>query len=158
MNKKVLIGIIIAVVVVLLVIGMYFAFGNKEKVADKLDLKTISENITRDGFAEMSTMDIDKEVLSSYFQVDTANVEEVYGKVPMMNVHASLYVLLKATSGKAEDVKADIEEFGNSFEQQWSRYLPEQYDLVKARKIGVKGDVVYLIIAENSDELVKLIK
>lgn len=158
MDKKVIIGIIIAVVVVLLVVGMYFVFGNKEKTSENLDLKTISDNITKAEFEEMSTMDVDKDTLSSYFQVDTANVEEVYGKVPMMNVQASMYVLVKATDGKAETVKASIEEFGKGYEQQWSRYLPEQYDLVKARKIGVKGDVVYLIIAENSDELVKLIK
>ena len=30
MDKKVIIGIIITVVVVLLVVGMYFVFGNKE--------------------------------------------------------------------------------------------------------------------------------
>lgn len=158
MNKKVLIGIVIAVVVLLLVIGMYFAFGNKGNASGNLDLKAVSENITRKEFEEMSTMDVDKETLSSYFQVDTANVDKVYGKVPMMNVHASLYLLVQAKDGKVDSVKEDLEDFGKSYEQEWSRYLPEQYDLVKDRKIGTKGNVVYLVIAEDADELVKLIK
>ena len=158
MNKKVLIGIVIAVVVLLLVVGMYFAFGNKGNASGTLDLKAVSENITRKEFEEMSTMDVDKETLSSYFQVDTANVDKVYGKVPMMNVHASLYLLVQAKDGKVDSVKEDLEDFGKSYEQEWSRYLPEQYDLVKDRKIGTKGNVVYLVIAEDADELVKLIK
>ena len=158
MNKKVLVGVIIAIVVVVLLIGGYFMFSNKEKSAKNLDLATISNNITSSGFSEMSTMDIDKDTLSTYFQVDTANVVEVYGKMPMMNVHASMYVLVKTTEGKAEDVKQNLETFGQSYEEQWSRYLPAQHELVQNRKIGIVGDYVYLIIAENADELVKLIK
>lgn len=158
MNKKVLVGVIIAIVVVVLLIGGYFIFSNKEKTAKNLDLSTISNNITSSGFSEMSTLDIDKDTLSTYFQVDTANVVEVYGKMPMMNVQASMYVLVKATEGKVEDVKQNLETFGQSYEEQWSRYLPAQHELVQNRKIGIVGDYVYLIIAENADELVKLIK
>ena len=158
MNKKVLVGVIIAIVVVALLIGGYFIFSNKENTAKNLDLSTISNNITSSGFSEMSTMDIDKDTLSTYFQVDTANVVKVYGKMPMMNVHASMYVLVKAREGKAEDVKQNLETFGQSYEEEWSSYLPEQHELVQNRKIGIVGDYVYLIIAENADELVKLIK
>lgn len=158
MNKKVFVGIVIAVVVVALVIGGYFAFANKNKASKNIELATISDNITNAGFSEMAAMEIDKDTLSSYFQVDTANVEEVYGKMPMMNVHASMYVLVKAREGKAEDVKQNLETFGQSYEEEWSSYLPEQHELVQNRKIGIVGDYVYLIIAENADELVKLIK
>ena len=158
MNKNVLVGVIIAIIVVILVIGGYFIFSNKSETSKNLDLAAISDNITNTRFSEMAMMEVDKDTLSSYYQVDVANVEEVYGKVPMMNVQASMYVLIKAVDGKAEDVKQNLETFGQSYEEQWSTYLPAQHELVQNRKIGTIGNYVYLVIAENVDELVQLIK
>lgn len=156
MNKKVLITIISIIALVIIAVGAYFLVKGNQKVT--LDLATISKNITEKGFSEMATTDVDKELLSTYFQVDTANVEEVYGKIPMMNVQASLYVLIKAVDGKAETVKQNIETFAQNYEEQWSRYLPAQHELVQNRKLGTNGDYVYLVIAENAEELVNLIK
>lgn len=157
MNKKLLIGIIVAVVVVVLGVVAYFIFSPKDD-SKTLDLSVVSTEITNAGFAEMSTMDVDTEILSSYFQVDNANVVSVYGKVPMMNVHASLYVLIEAVDGQAETVKQQLDTFATNYEQQWERYLPEQYELVQNRKVGITGNYVYMIIAQNADELVNLVK
>lgn len=157
MNKKLLGGIIIAVVVVALIVVAYFVFGTKDN-AKTLDLAKISTEITNAGFSEMASMEVDTEILSSYFQVDGSNVVAVYGKIPMMNVHASLYVLVEAAEGQAEVVKQQLETFGTSYEQQWARYLPEQYELVQNRKIGTIGNYVYMVISENADKLLDLIK
>lgn len=156
MDKKILIGVIIAIVVVVLGVGAYFAFAPKG--AKTLDLATISENITNARFSEMATGDIDKDILQSVFQVNTENVEEVYGKMAMMNVHASRYLLIKAVDGKAEEVKQELEAYGVSYEEQWAMYLPSQHELVQNRKIGTIGNYVYLVIAEDAEELVNLIK
>lgn len=156
MDKKILIGIIVATIVVLGV-TVFFMFSPKDD-AKTLDLPAISTQITNTGFAEMATMDVDAEILSSYFQVDTANVVSVYGKVPMMNVHASLYVLIEAKEGQAETVKQQLDTFATNYEQQWERYLPEQYELVQNRKVGITGNYVYMIVAQNADELVNLVK
>lgn len=156
MDKKVLITVIAVVVLVAIAVGAYFMFKGAKTVT--LDLATISENITNAGFSKMATMNIDKDVLSTSFDVNTENVEEVYGKMPMMNVHASMYILIKAKAGTVETVKQDIEAYGERYEQQWAMYLPNQHELVQNRKIGVMGDYVYMVIAENADELVSLIK
>ena len=159
MNKKVLIAVIVVIVVIALVVGGIFLFtGKKGGNSSNLDLATISTKVTETGFAEMSMQEVDMDTLSGYYQVDTANVAEVYGKMPMMNIKSSMYVLIKATEGKVEEVKQDIEKFGERYEEQWATYLPDQYDLVVNRKIGTIGDYVYLVIAENADEIVKLIK
>ena len=78
--------------------------------------------------------------------------------MPMMNVQASLFAVIKAADGKADEVKQKLEEYGNSYQAQWEKYLPEQLELVKNRIIATTGDYVYIIIAENATELEKLIK
>lgn len=156
MNKKVLITIIVLVVLVAVATGGYFIVKGAKPVT--LDLATISNNIMEAGFSKMPVADVDNEVLTSYMQVDTANVEEVYGKMPMMNVQASMYILIKAKDGTVETVKQNVEAFGQRYEDQWAMYLPAQHELVQNRKIGVIGNYVYMIIAENADEMVSLIK
>lgn len=157
MNKKVLITIIVLVVLLVAVaVGGYFIVKGAKPVT--LDLATISNSIMEAGFSQMATADVDNEVLSSYMQIDTANVEEVYGKMPMMNVQASMYILIKAKDGTVETVKQNVEAFGQRYEEQWAMYLPAQHELVQNRKIGVIGNYVYMVIAENADEIVSLIK
>ena len=70
----------------------------------------------------------------------------------------SMYLIVKAKDEKLEDVKQKVEAYGISYEEQWARYLPEQYELVQNRKIGTIGNYVYMIVAENAEDLVTLIK
>lgn len=160
MNKKLVIGIIVAVAIIALIVGGYFIFTPKTKnEANKtLDLPAISTSIKETGFKEMSMMDIDSTVLASVFQINEDEVEEFVGKMPMMNVQASMYLIVKAKEEKLEDVKQKVEAYGISYEEQWARYLPAQYELVQNRKIGTIGNYVYMIVAENAEDLVTLIK
>ena len=157
MNKNVLIAIIAVVVVAVVGVAAFMLLGNKEE-AKSLDLAAANQTLsTTTPFNEMAAMDITTEELSAVCGIDTANVEKVYGKMPMMNVHASMYLLIEAKEGKAETVKAELDKYVEQYEQQWSTYLPEQYEYVKNRKEGVLGNTVYLIIAENSEALEKSI-
>ena len=162
-NKLPLIIGVVAMVIAIIVALVVVLGGNKddkkEEGAVTLNLEEVSAKITENSaFAEMASEPVSKDLLEMFFQVNPENVENVVGKVPMMNVHASLYVIVEAKDGKVEDVKADLDEFCTQYEQQWERYLPEQYDLVKARKTGVKGNYAYVIIAENAGELEGMIK
>ncbi len=159
MNKKVMIGIIIAIIVVALGVGAYFIFVPKTNNTNvTLDLQTVSANITNAGFSETMMMELDTAILSSVYKIDEANVAEVVGKMPMINVQASMYLIIKAADGKVDEVKAKVEEYGQSYEQQWATYLPAQHELVQNRKVGKIGNYVYMVIAENAEDLVKLIK
>lgn len=159
MSKKAIWAIAIVVVIAVITICVYlFGFAGKGGNA-KVNITTVGESIAnKEPYSEMAMMDIDKQILTSLYQIDEAMVEEVNGKMPMMNVHATMYVLIKAKDGKVDEVKAKVEEYGKSYEEQWSTYLPDQHELVKNRKVGVKGNVVYMIVSENASEIEKLIK
>ena len=102
--------------------------------------------------------DVSKEVLRDNFKINDELVEEVVGKIPLINVHSSTYIVAKITTGNAEYVKGKFDEYGRKYEEQWRKYLPEEYELVKKRKIGIKGDYVYFIVSDSADEIVEMIK
>lgn len=155
MNKNVLIAVIAVVVVA--VVGAYMFLGNDEE-AKSLNLDTANQILSSTTpFSEMMTMDITSEELGSVCGINTDNVEKVYGKMPMMNVHSSMYLLIQAKEGTVETVKAEVDKYVAQYEEQWSTYLPEQYEYVKNRKEGVLGNTIYLIIAENAEALEKSI-
>lgn len=152
--KKNVLSVILAIVIILVVgIVAYFLLnGNQEEKS--LDLNATSQTLSNLApFNELSTMDITIDLLSSVYGINTQNVENVIGKMPMMNVQASMYLLIQAKEGTVETVKSELDQYATKYEEQWSTYLPEQYELVKNRKSGVVGNTVYLIIAENAETL-----
>lgn len=163
-KKKVLI-IISAIVFVAIIAAVIIVVATKENDgAGKGDSKVInidevSNQITEgSSFKEMATMDVTMDLIDTYFGINKENVVYAVGKIPSMNVHASMYIIIEAKDGKAEDVKAELNTYAENYEQMWSTYLPEQYELVKNRRLGSTGNYVYLIIAENAAELEDLIK
>lgn len=156
MNKKLIIAIVAVVAVLAIGLAIFFGAMNKPK---ELNLEELNTTFAEsDSFKEMMTAELNLELLDTLMNINTENVEQFIGKFPMMNVHASMYMIIKAKEGTVETVKTEVETYATSYEQQWERYLPEQYELVKNRKLGVYGDYVYLIISENAEELEKLIK
>ncbi len=150
--KKNVISVIVAILIVVVVgVGAYFILNKSEK---SIDINLASQTLSNSApFNELSTVDITKDLLSSLYGINIENVENVLGKMPMMNVQASMYVLIQAKEGTVETVKSELDKYATQYEEQWSTYLPEQYDLVKNRKTGVVGNVVYMIIAENAETL-----
>lgn len=161
MKKKLplIIGIVAIVIALIIAVVVLVISKNVKEETKEINLEEVSNKITENSyFKEMATEEVSIEILGSYFQVDTANVEKVVGKVPLMNVHSSLYVIIQAKEGKANEVKEDLNEFLTGYEELWSRYLPEQYEYVQNRKFDVIGDYVYLIIAEDSGKLENIVK
>lgn len=158
MKKKILIILVVILIVVVLGAGIYFILNNRSE-NKSLDVELAGQTLANNTpFNEMATMDITIEELNTIYGINTENVEQVVGKMPMMNVQASMYLVIKAAEGAVDSVKTKVEQYGTSYEAQWATYLPEQYELVKQRKIGVKGNYVYLIISENAADLEALIK
>ena len=158
MNKKVMYAVIAVVVLIAVIVGAIVIFSNNNSKVE-LDLATLNGEIKqKGGYDQMSTMTIDKTTATSLYEIEEAQIAEIIGEMPMMNVHASMYVVIKATEGNVETVKAKLDTYAQNYEQQWERYLPEQYDLVKNRKMGVVGDYVYMIVGQNAEEVETLIK
>lgn len=146
---------IIAIIIVLVIGGICLLKGNKSKTLDLQQLNT--ELSAKTPFNEMATMDITAEELSMLMEINKDDVVSAIGKVPMMNVHASMYLVIEAKEGSVDAVKAKVEEYAQAQEEHWKTYLPAQYELVEQRKFGVTGNYVYLVIAETAAELEKLI-
>ena len=154
MKKNILISIIVILVIAILILGAYFIFSNKKEEEKTLDIDAIGQTFSNTNpFNEMSTIDITIEQLDSVYGINTENVEKVVGKMPMMNVQASMYILIQAKDGTVETVREELNKYAQQYEEQWSMYLPEQYELVQNRRMGIVGNTVYMIIAENAETL-----
>lgn len=153
MKKKILIILVVILIVVVLGAGIYFILNNRSE-NKSLDVELAGQTLANNTpFNEMATMDITTEELNTIYGINTENVEQVVGKMPMMNVQASMYVLIQAKDGTVDTVRAELDEYAKQYEEQWSMYLPEQYELVQNRKVGTIGNTVYMIISENAETL-----
>ena len=133
--------------------GIYFILNNRSE-NKSLDVELAGQTLANNTpFNEMATMDITIEELNTIYGINTENVEQVVGKMPMMNVQASMYVLIQAKDGTVDTVREELDEYAKQYEEQWSMYLPEQYELVQNRKVGTIGNTVYMIISENAETL-----
>ena len=151
MKKKILIAIIVILVIALIAVGAYFIFFNEEKT---LDVDTANQTLASSApFNELASMDVTVEELGTIMGINTENVEKVAGKIPMMNVQASMYLLVQAKDGAVDTVKSELDNYLAQYEEQWSTYLPAQYALVQNRKVGTVANTIYVIIAENADTL-----
>ena len=151
MKKKLLIAIVVILVIALIAVGAYFIFFNKEKT---LDVDVANQTLANSTpFNELASMDVTTEELGTIMGINTENVEKAAGKIPMMNVQASMYLLVQAKDGAVETVESELDNYLAQYEEQWSTYLPAQYALVKNRKVGTVGNTIYVIIAENADAL-----
>lgn len=86
------------------------------------------------------------------------NLEEYLIKTPMMIVSSRGYYIVKPKQGKEDEVKKEIDEYFKKQEQQWSTYLPDQYELVKNRKEGKIGSYLVYIVSEDNDKVWNEIK
>lgn len=153
MKKKILIILVVILIVVILGVGIYFILNNRSE-NKSLDVELAGQTLANNTpFNEMATMDITIEELNTIYGINTENVEQVVGKMPMMNVQASMYILIQAKDGTVDTVRAELDEYAKQYEEQWSMYLPEQYELVQNRKVGTIGNTVYMIISENAETL-----
>ena len=151
MKKKILIAIIVILVIALIAVGAYFIFFNEEKT---LDVDTANQTLASSApFNKLASMDVTVEELGTIMGINTENVEKIAGKIPMMNVQASMYLLVQAKDGAVDTVKSELDNYLAQYEEQWSTYLPAQYALVQNRKVGTVGNTIYVIIAENADTL-----
>ena len=126
MNKKIITTIIIVVVIILAIVGLIFFIKNNTSV--ELNLEELNTSISEiSPFNEMPTMDVDSEILSSSYEISQDEYEEAIGKMPMMNIQASMYLVIKAKDGAVDSVKQKVEKYAQTQENIWSTYLPEQY-------------------------------
>ena len=161
MKKKNII-LIISLVVVLAIVAFIYIYIDVNKEDTNVinisisELEKKIENTDEFDFDKMQN--IDAETASATFLIDSSKIKAIIGKSPIVNTKAFMYVIIKAENEDLQEIKMALESHGTEYEKVWSTYLPDQYELVKNRKIGIKGNYVYMIISENPDKIVDLIK
>lgn len=133
--------------------------NESKKISVSISLEELNKKIEKSGKYDISKMQvIDKGYAISTFLIDEDKIQDIIGKSPIINTKSSMYVVIKTDENNLQEVKMSLESYAVEYENQWSTYLPDQYELVKSREIGIKGNYVYMIISENPEEIVNMIK
>ncbi len=157
-NKKFLIIIlltIICVVIAATTICIYIYIDNNKN----LDLLKINTEISSLSMYQTPNLeDINIDNVSDIFKIDKSYIKDVVGKIPIINIDSSMYVIIKTDKENIKYVEQKLEEYATDLENEWEDYLESKYDLVISRKIGVKSNYVYLVISNDNKQVIDLIK
>lgn len=161
-KTNIILGIVIAIFIICAVTILVTAIINnteKETVPVNVDFTALSSNIE-----EITNMDNTKmqqisiEELQSEFNISPEWIKQVIGVKPYVNVSSSMYVIVEVTDGNTNNVINAFKEYGNKYDEMWKDYLAEEYEIVKNRQIGSKGNYVYFIVSDYSKDIIDLIK
>ncbi len=149
---------ILSILIFLVVIFVYKNNNKKENKEINISLQELSKKIQETNEFDYKKMqDIDKDFATSTFLIDVNKIQDIIGKSPIINTKPSMYVIIKTQKENLQDVRLALESYSKEYETEWSTYLPDQYELVKNRKIGIIGNYVYMVISENPDKIIKLL-
>ena len=164
MKKRNIILIIISIVLVIIIgiaLVVFLNYNNSTSNKDEnisISLDELDKKIEQSNEFEFSKMNaiIDDEA-SAKFLIDKSKIKNIIGREPIVHTKSGMYVIIETDSDNIQDVKLALESYGSEYEEQWKTYLPDQYELVKNREIGVKGDYVYMIVSESPEKILELI-
>lgn len=155
-KKKLILAYIIIIVLILIfgAISIFLFLKDNEKSLSNIDMSLLNENLANESnFRSERTSDVTLENIEEIFNIKKDIVKEVIGKVPLFNISSGMYVIIHANDEKVDEVFQKIIEYGNLYENEWSTYMEDQYELVKNRKIGKEGEYVYMIVSENAEDM-----
>ena len=95
------------------------------------------------------------EYYADVYGVNPADFEQVLVYGSMMNVKSNEIILIKAkdASGAAK-AKEILNQRLAALDEQWKRYLPDQYELVKAGTVNANGLYLALVVADGAKSAV----
>lgn len=165
MKKRNIILIIISILLVIIIgiaLVIFLNYNNSTSNKDEnisISLDELDKKIEQSNEFEFSKMNpITDDEASAKFLIDKSKIKNIIGREPIVHTKSCMYVIIETDSDNIQDVKLALESYGSEYEEQWKTYLPDQYELVKNREIGVKGNYVYMIVSENPEKILELIK
>lgn len=161
-KTNVILAIVISVFIISAIAILVIAIGNnkeEEKVPVNIDFTALSSEIKDStSFDRTKLQEITIEELETEFGIQKDWIKQVIGEKPYVNVTASMYVIIEVTEGNVENVVNALKTYGDSYDEMWKDYLTEEYELVKNRQIGSKGNYVYFVVCDYPQNIVDLIK
>lgn len=165
MKKRNIILIIISILLVIIIgiaLVVFLNYNNSTSNKDEnisISLDELDKKIEQTNEFEFLKMNaITDDEASAKFLIDKSKIKNIIGREPIVHTKSGMYVVIQTDSDNIQDVKLALESYGREYEEQWKTYLPDQYELVKNREIGVKGDYVYMIVSESPEKILELIK
>ena len=165
MKKRNIILIIISIVLVIIIgiaVVIFLNYNNSISNKDEnisISLDELDKKIEQTNEFEFLKMNaITDDEASAKFLIDKSKIKNIIGREPIVHTKSGMYVVIQTDLDNIQDVKLALESYGSEYEEQWKTYLPDQYELVKNRKIGVKGNYVYMIVSESPEKILELIK
>lgn len=137
-----------------MVLSLLTACGKKEE-AKEVDIPALWTSM-EESLELPALMELDDDTLQSVYGIDPADLDSYVARMPMMMVHATEFFLAKVKDDKMNTVKAALENRQAALDEQWSWYLPEQYELVKNYQLIVNGNYVLFCVCEDTETVVKL--
>lgn len=165
MKKRNIILIIISIVLVIIIgIALVIFLNYNNSISNKdenisISLDELDKKIEQTNEFEFLKMNaITDDEASAKFLIDKSKIKNIIGREPIVHTKSGMYVVIQTDLDNIQDVKLALESYGSEYEEQWKTYLPDQYELVKNREIGVKGSYVYMIVSESPEKILELIK
>ncbi len=100
----------------------------------------------------------DTEVLKTVYRMDMSSVSEFVALTPLMNIQASMVILVKPLEGEKDNVKNMMNDALVNYQKQWDAYLPDQAVLVENKVITEIGDTLVYIISPNNDAVLDAVR
>lgn len=164
MNKKKRSLITVIIIVAIIAIGalVYFLMNTensflvgepKLKLEDFVEFK---DDVYTSYFSGIEMMDIHPSVLEDIYMIDSRVYISYVGKIPKGNKDSSMYIVFKAIKGKEAELKQKLDDYLKIHINRWGN-LPEQKQLAENAQLGIKGDMVYLVIGKDAKKIIGLL-
>lgn len=165
MKKRNIILIIISILLVIIIgiaLVIFLNYNNSTSNKDEnisISLDELDKKIEQSNEFEFSKMNpITDDEASAKFLIDKSKIKRIIGREPIVHTKSGMYVVIETDSDNIQDVKLALESYGREYDEEWKSYLIDQYELVKNREIGIRGNYVYMIVSENPEKVIDLIK
>ncbi|MGL5767080.1 MAG: DUF4358 domain-containing protein [Sarcina sp.] len=139
----------------ILVGGTFIACGEEKKKDPAIEQQVninINETLSSflDAFEIRMPGDATDQDLKEVYKINIDNIEEYAMKQCMMTPGVDVIGIFKAKSGKAEEVKTDVQKIIET--KRTSAYLPGEMDALENSQVIVNGDYVGIFLIEGQED------
>lgn len=137
-------------IIIFISILLVVPFLIKDKKVDIDEIKKVFEEYAKEDIVT----EIDSSTIYNNYNINTNSLEGYisYGPITYMNVQ-ELTVFKEDDKDKRIEIKNEINEYINKKILTFQGYGEAQVELLKSSVVEIKGDYVFCIILDNSDEV-----
>ena len=137
-------------IIIFISILLVIPFLIKDKKVDIDEIKKVFEEYAKEDIV----VEIDSSTIYNNYNINTNSLEGYisYGPITYMNVQ-ELTVFKEEDKDKRIEIKNEINEYINKKILTFGGYGEAQVELLKNSVVEIKGDYVFCIILDNSDEV-----